>query len=88
MKCKFCDATVKDDKDKTLAAAQWGWVLAPDPGLGYDHAGPIPGWWYACPDCSDEDHRDAFALARKQPSPPTNPQPETGDGSETIGGGE
>lgn len=65
MKCKFCDATVADDKAETLAAARWGWALAPDPGLGYDAHGPIPGYWYACPECSDEDSRDAFSFARR-----------------------
>lgn len=66
MKCKCCDAEVADDKDETLAAARWGWVMAPDPGLGIDHTGePIPGWWYACPDCSDPDRRDAWADVRR-----------------------
>lgn len=73
MKCKFCDATVKDDKAKTLAEAHWGWVLAPDPGLGSDYAGVIPGYWYACSACSDEDQRDAFSFARK-PSVPSTPR--------------
>lgn len=64
MKCKYCDAEVADDKEKTLAAAHWGWTLAPDPGLGADAFGTIPGYWYACPDCSDKEHKDAFAYAR------------------------
>ena len=61
MKCKRCDAEVKDDKALTLARAGWGWTMAPDPGLGEDAHGVIPGWWYACPDCSDEDQKNAFA---------------------------
>lgn len=66
MKCKCCDATVADDADPTLAAARWGWVIADDPGLGEDGAGrSIPGWFYACFDCSDPDRRDAWASERR-----------------------
>lgn len=64
MKCKRCAAEVKDDKEETLSAARWGWTLAPDPGLGQDAYGTIPGFWYACPDCSDDDQKDAFSYAR------------------------
>lgn len=66
MKCKRCSAEVADDKDETLAVAHWGWTLAPDPGLGQDGHGDIPGWFYACLECSDDDQKDAFAFARRQ----------------------
>lgn len=66
MKCKWCDATVKDDSDETLGAAHWGWTLAPDPGLGRDSGGVIPGYFYACPDHSDSDMKDAFAFTRNR----------------------
>lgn len=66
MKCKRCDAEVADERYETLAAARWGWTPAPDPGLGDDGYGPIPGWWYACPDCSDEDMKDAWAWVREE----------------------
>jgi hypothetical protein len=65
MKCKRCNAEIADDREKTLAAARWGWAMAPDPGLGQDAYGDIPGWWYACADCSDDGYQDAFAYARK-----------------------
>lgn len=63
MKCKWCDATVENDHEVTLAKARWGWTLAPDFGLGSDAFGPIPGYWYACPDCADEGQKDAFSWA-------------------------
>jgi hypothetical protein len=66
MKCKRCEAEVANDKVITLARAHWGWTLAPDSGLGDDGYGPIPGYWYACPDCSDEDHKDAFSFALRK----------------------
>lgn len=66
VKCKHCSAEVADEKDETFAAARWGWTMAPDPGLGRDAYGDLPGWWYACPDCSDDDQKDAFRFARKQ----------------------
>jgi hypothetical protein len=54
VECKGgCGATVPDAADETLAAAHWGWKLAPDPGLGSDAHGVLPGWFYACPNCSD-----------------------------------
>lgn len=64
MRCKGCYAEVADDRSETLAAARWGWMMAPDPGLGYDAYGPLPGWFYACPDCSDSDMKDAWASHR------------------------
>lgn len=65
MRCKICDAEVPDDSDETLAKHGWGWVMAPDPGLGEDRGGPIPGYFYACPEHSDPDKRDAFRLFLK-----------------------
>lgn len=56
VKCKWCDATVADSSDAALAATRWGWTLAPDfGGLGF---------WYACPECSDDNMKDAFVSAR------------------------
>jgi hypothetical protein len=65
VKCKRCAATVADDRDETLALARWGWTMAPDPGLGEDSSGIVPGWFYACPECSDDDSKDAFAFVRE-----------------------
>lgn len=66
MKCKWCDAEVADDKEETLAAAKWGWTMAPDVGLGEDAYGVVPGWWYACPACSDPGMQDAFFYVRRK----------------------
>ncbi len=66
LQCKCCDATVADEQEDTLADARWGWTMAPDPGLGEDRHGPIPGWFYACPDHSDDDMKDAWSYVRKQ----------------------
>ena len=64
MKCKRCDAEVADAEEATLAAAGWGWTLAQD--FGFDANGLIPGYWYACPDCSDDDMKDAFSFVRRE----------------------
>jgi len=40
--------------------------MAPDPGLGEDSRGPIPGYFFACPECSEADHRDCWDYVRNQ----------------------
>jgi hypothetical protein len=66
MKCHGCDAEVPDSKDETLAAARWGWMWGNDPAM-VDGAGNfIPSAYYACPDCSEVDMRDAWARVRAQ----------------------
>lgn len=64
MQCKKCDAKVEVPEggnsdlgafSAALHEAHWGWVMAPDPGLGNDAYGVVPGWFYACPNCKAED---------------------------------
>lgn len=45
-----CKAEIPNDKMKTMKTAGWGWILQPDPGLGEDSDGYIPGYFYACAD--------------------------------------